>query len=227
MIHITLSRPRPGPGRRAALVAIVIGFAVALPRPIAASAASGPPGAIGPATSGAALVARLGSAADPADRFNQLSAADRQSVIGYLSVVRFGSTEVRARQSGPPAARATAARSLAMGAGCWTWRWERDAYNLFGFKLWAYAQEIDWCDDGVSIVGSPQILNYGTTSFPFWTWAHAGDHVWRGAGQSSVRSWTLADFSLCLSPNLGCIQNTYPWLDMTAHANGTAGGTIG
>jgi hypothetical protein len=208
---------------------VLLGLAVALPLPAAASAASGPAGATAPAlaTSSAALVARLGSATDPGARFSQLSAVDQASVISYLSVARFGTSELWARQSGPPAARTTAARSLATGPGCWTWRWERDAYNLFGFKLWAYVQEIDWCDDGVSIVGPPQILNYGTTSFPFWTWVHAGDHVWGGAGQFSVRSWTQADFSLCLSPNLGCVQSTYPWLDMTAHANGTAGGTIG
>jgi len=53
------------------------------------------------------------------------------------------------------------------------------------------------------------------------------DHVWGGAGQSTFRSWTQADFSLCLTPNIGCIQNTYPWLDMTARANGTAGGSVG
>ena len=59
------------------------------------------------------------------------------------------------------------------------------------------------------------------------TWVHAGDHVWGGAGQSTFRSWTQADFSLYLTPNIGCIQNTYPWLDMTAHANGTASGSVG
>ena len=72
-----------------------------------------------------------------------------------------------------------------------------------------------------------QVLNFGSTYFPFWTWIHAGDHVWGGAGQAGFRSWTQADFSLCLSPNIGCIQSTYPWLDMTAHANGTANGSVG
>jgi hypothetical protein len=77
------------------------------------------------------------------------------------------------------------------------------------------------------MIGNPQLLNYGSTYFPFWTWVHAGDHVWGGAGQPTFRSWTQADFSLCLTPNIGCIQNTYPWLDMTARANGTASGSLG
>ena len=117
--------------------------------------------------------------------------------------------------------------TTAPGAGCWTWKWERDAYNLFGLKLWAYVQEIDWCDDGYSIIRDPQVLNYGSTYFPFWSWVHAGDHTWGGLGQAAFRSWSQANFSLCLTPNVGCIQNTYPWLDMTAHANGTGTGSVG
>jgi hypothetical protein len=221
----TLWHQQPGRRHRAALAGLLVGWALALSLPAALPVAAATPG-VAAAAGPAALVAGLASSADPAAGFSRLSPADRQSVVGYLSVARFGSSEVRTRRSGPPVAR-TIVRSLASGAGCWTWRWERDAYNLFGLKLWAYIQEIDWCDDGLTMVGPPQLLNYGTVAFPFWTWTHAADHVWGGAGQTSFRSWTQADFSLCLTPNLGCIQNTYPWLDMTAHANGTAGGSIG
>ncbi len=222
---LTLFHPQPGRRRRTALAGLLVGSALALSLPAAlpvAAATSGVPAAGGPAV----LVAGLAASADPSASFSRLSPTERQSVEGYLSVARVGSSEVRTRRSGPPGARALV-RSLASGAGCWTWRWERDAYNLLGFKLWAYVQEIDWCDDGLTMIGPPQLLNYGTVAFPFWTWSHAADHVWGGAGQASFRSWTQADFSLCLSPNLGCIQHAYPWLDMTAHANGTAGGSIG
>ncbi|MGH2511949.1 MAG: hypothetical protein ACRDGQ_04600 [Candidatus Limnocylindrales bacterium] len=200
------------------------------------------------ATTSAGLVAQLVETRDPIARFGSMSSADQGQVRTYLSAAHYTTVGTLIARRGVPKAGPSGAGSLvdaavaamaamatgpdlsmamAPGAGCWTWRWERDAYNLFNQKLWAYFQEIDWCDDGHVMLGAPEVLNYGSIWFPFWSWTHAGDHVWGGAGQPSLRSWTQADFSLCLSPNIGCIQNTYPWLDMTAHANGTGSGSVG
>jgi hypothetical protein len=105
----------------------------------------------------AQLVAQLAAGPDPLARFRDLSPADRQARLRYLSVVSVTTTPL-ARQS---ADLGTALLAAAPGAGCWVWKWERDAYNAFGLKLWAYFQEIDWCDDGYRMTGSPQVLNFG------------------------------------------------------------------
>jgi hypothetical protein len=233
---MVLNLPRPhsaGPVRLATgaglVLSLILGLAQAGP-----VAAADPPSMLSEATATAGLVARLAAAPDPARLFRSLPSADQHSVTGYLSASRFTSSQQLGRRTSggtvrmPPRGQAALlAAAATAGAGCWTWKWERDAYNLIGLKLWAYYQEIDWCDDGLVILGSPQVLSYGATWFPFWTWIHAGDRAWGGSGQATFRAWTQADFSLCLTPNIGCIQSTYPWLDMTAHANGTGTGSAG
>ncbi len=232
MVQPTLRRPRFGPARWAALAGVLL--ALGLVSPAAASVPAGPGRTSPDVVRSTALVTALAAAPDPAGRFAALAVSDQHAVISYLSVASYATSHVLGRQAQRPRpdelaldGQRFAAALSGPGAGCWTWKWERDAYNLFGLKLWAYFQQIDWCDDGYVIVGAPQVVNYGSTTFPFWTWLHAGDHLWGGAGQPSFRSWTQADFSLCLSPNIGCIQSTYPWLDMTARANGTATGSVG
>jgi hypothetical protein len=189
--------------------------------------ALGSPSAASTLAASKRLVADLAAHPEPATRFSHLAPADRRAVIRYLSVASTGTTEQLSVRGGARGSRATRSAGVAPGAGCWAWKWERDAYNAFGLRLWAYFQEIDWCDDGITLTRDPQLLNYGSTYFPFWSWVHVGDHVWGGAGQGTFRSWSQANFSLCLMPNVGCIQNTYPWLDMTARANGTGTGSVG
>jgi hypothetical protein len=225
MTNTTSGGRRGRTGRASAIAALVFGLGLLGPvQPAAATSRSSalplPPRSIAVS---AELVDQLAAGPDPSARFRALSPADRQAVVRYLSLASVKTASL-VRRSG---AVRRASSASGPGAGCWTWKWERDAYNFIGLKLWAYVQQIDWCDDGYTMIGNPQLLNYGSTYFPFWTWVHAGDHVWGGLGQSTFRSWTQADFSLCLTPNIGCIQNTYPWLDMTARANGTASGSVG
>jgi hypothetical protein len=218
-------RARSGWAKAVATLALGLGLLGPV-QPVDATSRSIAPPQAASATSiavSAELVAQLAVGPDPLVRFRALSPGDQQAVVRYLSLASVKTTSLLRRS----AAVRSGSSTTGLGAGCWTWKWERDAYNFFGLKLWAYFQQIDWCDDGYTMIGNPQLLNYGSTYFPFWTWVHAGDHVWGGAGQPTFRSWTQADFSLCLTPNIGCIQNTYPWLDMTARANGTASGSLG
>ncbi len=230
---LNLFRPGPAGSVRAAtgaglVFSLILGLSQAEP-----AAAANPATASSDAEATAGLVARLAAAPDPARLFSSLASADRRAVTGYLSATRYASSQQLGRRAPgvtattPAGGRALVASNAMAGAGCWTWKWERDAYNLIGLKLWAYYQEIDWCDDGLTILDTPQVLSYGATWFPFWTWVHSGDRAWGGSGQTTFRAWTQADFSLCLTSNIGCIQSTYPWLDMTAHANGTGTGSAG
>lgn len=229
MTNTTSGRQRARPGRVSAVAALAVALGLlGQVQPVAATSRSMTPPSTSTATAAsitvsAGLVAQLAVGPDPLARFRALPPTDRQAVVRYLSLASIRTASLLRRST--VVRRASSASGP--GAGCWTWKWERDAYNFFGLKLWAYVQQIDWCDDGYTLTAVPQLLNYGSTYLPFWTWVHAGDHVWGGAGQSTFRSWTQADFSLCLTPNIGCIQNTYPWLDMTARANGTAGGSVG
>lgn len=222
-------RIQSGRVARTALLVLGLGLAAQV-QPVAATTGLPAPGPVSTATTIAAsarLVADLAAHSDPAIRFSRLAPAEQGAVIRFLSVASTRTTELPSRSGAFRGESAGHSAATAPGAGCWTWKWERDAYNAFGFKLWAYFQEIDWCDDGYTMIHAPQLLNYGSTYFPFWSWVHAGDHAWGGAGQSMFRSWYQANFSLCLTPNVGCIQNTYPWLDMTARANGTGAGSVG
>lgn len=222
-------RSQPRGAIRTALLVLGLGLLVPI-QPVAATNQAVGSGASTTAMTIAAsarLVASLAAAPAPAIQFGRLARVDQQAVVRFLSVASIRTTGHLSRRDAPRGATVALFAATAPGAGCWAWKWERDAHNLFGLKLWAYFQEIDWCDDGYAMIRDPQLLNYGATYFPFWSWVHAGDHVWGGVGQATFRSWSQANFSLCLTPTVGCIQNTYPWLDMTARANGTGTGSVG
>lgn len=62
--------------------------------------------------------------------------------------------------------------------------------------------------------------------YPFWQWRHIGSETWGGVGQQTYRAWTQAEFKYCVVPDIGC-QYVYPWLDMTAWADGRGTGSVG
>lgn len=167
----------------------------------------------------AVLVARLEGSADPYSTFAAMPPRDRALVISYLSV-----TSVV--PSAPAQPQAGLVFTMAAG-GCWTWTWQRDGKNALGVTLWSYFQEIDWCGNGSTITNTPQRLRWGETYAPFWSWKHIGNQTWGGFGQASYRAWTQGEFKLCATPDVGCVQYSYPWLDMTAWADGRGTGTVG
>lgn len=60
-------------------------------------------------------------------------------------------------------------------------------------------------------------------------WSYNGlvaDSTSGGVGSSSCHSFVQGSYDYCL-PGVGCLYHDYPWLDMTAHADGRGTGSGG
>lgn len=201
---------------RIAGLPIILAIVVAMLAPFGTTLAAAPSG--GGRT--AALVDKIAQSTDPYATFAGLSEADQAAVQEYLTVTSIAdtSTQLPDPQSGA---------ATALSGGCWTWTWQRNGYNSLGQTLWSYFQRIDWCGNGSTITSTPQRVRWGEVYFPFWSWKHLGNQTWGGVGQANYRAWTQGEFKLCVTPNVGCAQFRYPWLDMTAWADGRGTGSVG
>lgn len=184
------------------------------------------PTAVGAADEGGVtgLVDRLSQSADPAAAYAALPLSDRAALREFLTAVSVTDESAISVDS-------TLGTELSpVTTTCWTWTWRRDGRNVFGAILWSYFQRIDWCGNGSTITSSPhgvQRTRWGEVYYPFWQWRHVGNQTWGGVGQPSYRAWTQAEFKLCFVPDVGCVQYSYPWLDMTAWADGRGTGSAG
>lgn len=172
----------------------------------------------------AQLVDRLGSASDPAAAYAALSRADQAAVREFLTQVSVSDVSTIAIDTGTEGGITAAATT------CWTWTWQRNGMNALGGTLWSYFQRIVWCGNGTTITSTPhgvQRTRWGEVYYPFWQWKHIGSQTWGGVGQQTYRAWTQGEFKLCLTGDIGCVQYSYPWLDMTAWANGRGTGSVG
>jgi len=107
----------------------------------------------------------------------------------------------------------------ALAGGCWWAQVKRYAKNLIGSTLWAYFQKINWCSNG-SYITSHSRTRWGETYWPGWSWeGNIGSTTGGGNGSTYYRSWTQGHF--CLISYFSCVQNAYPWIDMTVYRNGT------
>ncbi len=196
---------RPGAWRLGLVVAISLVF-VAMP--VTATAGNGDGGG-----RVARLVAQLMAAEDPSAAFEQLSASDQRAVQDAVTVA---SVETRL---GAPGSGGTDGEISIAAAGCWTWTGRRDGRNALGGLLWSYFQRIYWCGNG-TVVTTVERTRWGEVYAPFWSWKHIGNQTWGGVNQATYRAWTQAEFKLCLIPDVGCVQYSYPWLDMKVWGNG-------
>lgn len=204
-------------GHRWRTAAALVALAFALLIPLQSAAAGGPGGG----GRIARIVDQLAAADDSYAAFATLPKRDQMAVKDYLTVT----TYVDSVASPSPGGAAGEVSSAA--SGCWTWRWQRDGRNALGGLLWSYFQQINWCGNGSVITSTPQRTRWGEVYAPFWSWQHIGNQTWGGVNQPSYRAWTQGEFKLCLTPDFGCVQYSYPWLDMTAWADGRGTGSVG
>lgn len=209
--------PRTGRGRQWRAATGILGLVFALLVPLQ-SAVAGGPGGVGAVTG---LVAQLAAADDPYAAFAALSRHDQLAVKEYLLVIGYVDSVAS------PASGAAGGEIVIAAGGCWTWTWQRDGVNALGGVLWSYFQRINWCGNGTVITSTPQRTRWGEVYAPFWSWRHYGNQTWGGLNQASYRAWTQGEFKLCLTPDFGCVQYRYPWLDMTAWADGRGTGSVG
>ena len=141
---------------------------------------------------------------------------------GQDALVATVDSEVDAGADSGPApkqvASAERAELLVAAAGCWWARVRRYATNIFGSTLWAYFQRIDWCSNGSSITSHSR-TRWGETYWPGWSWkGNIGSTQGGGNGSTYYRSWTQGHF--CLISYFSCVQDRYPWIDMTVNRSG-------
>lgn len=172
----------------------------------------------------ARLVDRLSRSSDPVAAYAVLSAADQAAVRDFLTEVSVSDVSTLSVEP------STGGELIATSTICWTWTWRRDGKNALGGTLWSYFQRIDWCGNGSTITSAQhgvQGTRCGEVYYPFWQWKQIGNQTWGGGGQQTYRAWTQAEYKLCLIPDLGCVQYSYPSLDMTDWADGRGIGSVG
>jgi hypothetical protein len=154
------------------------------------------------------IVEQLAAADDPYAAFAVLPERDQLAVKDYLTVTSYVDSV------SSPTPGAVGGDVVIAASGCWTWTWQRDGHNNFGVLLWSYFQRINWCGNGSVITSTPQRTRWGEVYVFFWSWRHIGNQTWGGLNQASYRAWTQGEFKFCLMPDVGCVQYSYPWLDI-------------
>lgn len=195
-----------------------LGLAVAM-----VMTAIGPVAAANPEREAARLTNIVAQAADQSAAFAALSSREQQAVLNYTSlsyVTDWQSPVVRI--SGPTDGVQSAATTT-----CYDWTWGRDAHNPFGVLLWQFTQRIEWCANGTTITNTPFRTPHGSTNYLWWSYEGlVGDSTAGGQGQESYRSYVEGHMAY-RPPYPWLNQDNYPWLDMTAHANGSGTGSGG
>ncbi len=116
------------------------------------------------------------------------------------------------------------------GISCWSGDEWVYGYNAFNVEMWEFYVVISWCDNGSTITTTyfpPTVRATVTSAGVFWSYKGiVGSSQSGGVGNFN---WTVneqGEFQSCL-PKVGCIQSSYPWVQITAHANGTFSRTWG
>ncbi len=108
----------------------------------------------------------------------------------------------------------------APGSGCWTWTRGVTAQNVFGWSVWTYEQQLDWCSDGASLYQTFR-KRMGDVHMVLWAFeGHRDGTVSGGDGASYWRAYTQGAFEVCVVQGVGCVKWDYPWIDSTVWADG-------
>lgn len=136
----------------------------------------------------------------------------RESVSTFLA---------KAVRAGHPVTAQTT-RQLTMSpasVSCWYWDDWRKASNIFGNTLWQFNVEPNWCGDGRWIRSYAYTNTWGSTPWIGWEY--------KGVIQSSSHwgvNWNVYEAirqgSFCYIHFYGCVQNSYPYVDVEVGAGG-------
>jgi hypothetical protein len=118
-----------------------------------------------------------------------------------------------------PTSTAASLTAAAASTSCWYWNDWRKAYGLFGNTLWTFNVEPNWCGNGSWIVNYAYTNTWGDTSTPGWSYKgviSSSNHY--GVGWNVFES--VRQGSFCLISYFGCVQNSYPYVDVEVGAGG-------
>jgi hypothetical protein len=169
----------------------------------------------------ASILRRMSAAGADANRiWGDLSPQAQNAVRDALKTTSVSDSV----ESGP--ATASTDGPLAALTTCKSKKISRVGANVFGMKLWAYYQKVDWCYSSGKIV-SKFWTRWGEVYAPFWAFnGHIAKTQSGGVGSSSYRVWTQGSFALCM-PHVLCTQNRVPWLDLKVLATGSYSYSVG
>ena len=166
--------------------------------------------------SGKELTADTESADDPKEAFQELSKAEQEKVLNYLTVVDHKTEFVDEKGN---YLSTDGVSTMASGCKSVTANWI--GVNGSGEELYRYNQLVDWCYDG-STVSNTYRRRWGDTDSSFWKFVGHQDSTERGGnGDSFYESWTQGHFRLCAGSNIGCVQHTYPWIETLVRSDGS------
>jgi hypothetical protein len=176
-----------------------------------------------PAVDGAQLADALNGASDPYAAFAELSPSQQKAVLEYTQLAY-----VATEQSEPVLLEeSNLGDAITATNSCWTWTWGRTGHNPLGVLLWEFHQRIDWCGNGSTITAINLRKVWGQPHYLWWSYnGKVDDFTNGGAGHASYRAYAMGWFAY-RPPAPLFQQDNYPWLDMTAHADGRGTGSGG
>lgn len=92
--------------------------------------------------------------------------------------------------------------------------------NLFGSKIWEFFEKIEWCFDGRKVY-SGFVRSWASVYYPLWRFDGTREGSSGGAGYSYYSAYAQGTFSLCAAANIGCVQQSTPYLELTGYADGS------
>ena len=120
---------------------------------------------------------------------------------------------------GTPGAVKTPLGAQAMAStGCAEQQFRVSARNILGWRLFTYVRWVYWCWNGsyLTYVGTRP---WGEVHIPGWSYKGTiGSWSIGGRGYTYYRVWSQGHF--CLVEYFSCVQNSYPWIDVTVYPGG-------
>jgi hypothetical protein len=128
-------------------------------------------------------------------------------------------TPVEGEQDGGKAvSRAGALTLTAASSGCNERQFRVSGYNILGWRLWSYVRSVYWCWSGSYLT---YVSSRAWGEVHIFGWAFKGTiGSWSigGSRYTYYRVWSQGHF--CLVEYFSCIQNVYPWIDVTVYPGG-------
>ena len=107
----------------------------------------------------------------------------------------------------------------AAGSGCREQQFRVSGHNIFGWRLFTYVRWVYWCWNG-SYLTYLASRAWGEVHMPGWSFRGTLNNSWSigGRGYTYYRVWSQGHF--CLVEYFSCVQNSYPWIDVTVYPGG-------
>lgn len=112
----------------------------------------------------------------------------------------------------------TLALNTMSSSGCREQQFRVSGHNIFGWRLFTYVRWVYWCWNGsyLTYVGTRA---WGEVHMVGWAFKGTiGSWSIGGKNYTYYRVWSQGRF--CLVEYFSCVQNSYPWIDVTVYPGG-------